>query len=138
MTDTQSSPFNLELVVEAEHTDELGHLNHAAAVKFMELGREAWYADCGLHDGELGTMGTVVVNINYDYRLECFEGDAVRVELTPRTRGAKSFLLGLKLYRPDGQVAVEGTSTNLVMDMSNRQIVPVPECLACHLSPREG
>lgn len=138
MTDTQSPLFNLKLVVEAEHTDELGHFNHAAAVKFMELGREAWYAECGLHDGEPGAVGTVVVNINYDYRLECFEGDEVRVEVTPRTRGTKSFLLGLKLYRPDGQVAVEGTSTNLVMDLKDRQIVPVPECLARHLSPREG
>lgn len=136
MTDGQ--PFSLELEVKAEHTDELGHLNHAAAVKFMELGREGWYAYSGLFNGEAGNVNTVVVNINYDYRAECFEGELLRVEVTPKTRGNKSFILGLKLFRPNGEIAVEGHSTNVVMNMDDRSIIPVPAILARHLSPREG
>ena len=46
--------------------------------------------------------------------------------------------LGLKLFRPDGEIAVEGQSTNVVMNMDDRSIIPVPDVLARQLAPRES
>lgn len=127
-----------ETVIEvtAEHTDNLGHLNHVSAVRFMELARGDWYDACGLFSGEHGRLGTVVVNINYDYRRECFEGERLQVVCRGLTRGTKSFVLGHEIIKPDGAVAIEGRATSVVMDMAARRIITVPDCLARHLDAR--
>ena len=66
-----------EIEIADEHTDELDHLNHVEAVRLLELAREDWYAACGLYidkpEGEW-PLSAVVVNVNYNYRLECFSG----------------------------------------------------------------
>ena len=60
------------------HTDNLGHLNHVAAVRFLERARYEWFETCGLFSDEPGRFGTVVVIISYDYRRECFLGTLAR------------------------------------------------------------
>ncbi len=127
-----------ETIIEVsdEHTDNLGHLNHVAAVRFLELSRGDWYSACGLFSGEFGRLGTVVVNINYNYRQECFEGERLRVLCRGETMGTKSIVLVHEIVKPDGQVAVEGRATSVVMNLDARSIIPVPECVACYLTPR--
>jgi acyl-CoA thioester hydrolase/thioesterase-3 len=127
--------IDVERQVLPEHTDEVGHFNHVAAVKFLEDAREAWYVACGLPEYRPGELGTVVVNLNLNYRAECFAGDTLKLRVTPQTMGSKSFVLGLCIFRPDGAVAVEGTATNVVMDLTKRSIIAVPQCLSQHLRP---
>lgn len=122
--------------VSAEHTDSLGHLNHVAAVRLLEIARGDWYAACGLFSGEFGRLGTVVVNINYDYRRECFAGERLRVRCRGETRGSRSMVLAHAIVKPDGEVAVEGRATSVVMDMDARAVIALPECVARHLRPR--
>jgi YbgC/YbaW family acyl-CoA thioester hydrolase len=118
------------------HTDELGHLNHVAAVRYLERARYDWYRACGLFEGEPGRLGTVVVNINYDYRRECFLGERLRVMSRGLSMGTKSIVVGHEIIKPDGEVAIEGRATSVVMDLSARRIIPVPACVATHLAPR--
>ena len=127
-----------ETIIEVtdDHTDNLGHLNHVAAVRFLELARGDWYAACGLFSGELGRLGTVVVNINYDYRRECFKGERLRVMCRGESMGTKSMVLVHEIVKPDGQVAVEGRATSVVMDLDARAIIALPECVARHLTSR--
>jgi YbgC/YbaW family acyl-CoA thioester hydrolase len=117
------------------HTDSLGHLNHVAVVRFLEKARYEWYETCGLFSGEHGQLGTVVVNINYDYRRECFLGERLRVLSRGISMGTKSMVVGHEIIKPDGGVAVEGRATSVVMDLRARRIIPVPGCVAEHLSP---
>jgi YbgC/YbaW family acyl-CoA thioester hydrolase len=124
------------LDVEQQHTDELGHLNHVAAVRLLEQARYAWYRACGLFDPALGRFGTVVVNIDYDYRRECFLGERLRITSRGLSMGTKSMLVGHEIVKPDGQIAIEGRATSVVMDLATRRIVPVPTCVARHLAPR--
>lgn len=118
------------------HTDELGHLNHVAAVRYLEQARNEWYAACGLFDGEHGRLGTVVVNINYDYRRECFLGERLRVTSRGLSMGTKSMVIAHEIVKADGEIAIEGRATSVVMDLSAREIIPVPACVAQHLVPR--
>ena len=118
------------------HTDNLGHLNHVAAVRYLEQARYEWYAACGLFRGEHGRLGTVVVNINYDYRRECFLGERLRVTSRGLSMGTKSIVLAHEIVKPDGEIAIEGRATSVVMDLSARRIIPVPACVAQHLAPR--
>ena len=108
-------------LVSAEQCDELGHLNHALALRFFERARVEWYTAAGLWGGETlhpGVKhGTVILNINVDYRAECFAGDSIEVTTRPVRRGRKSYTLAQKLAKTDGQTAIEMQSTSLVMDL---------------------
>ena len=51
------------ITVTQAHCDELGHLNHVEAVRYLERARGEWYRQCGLYDGAgAQSLGTVVVN----------------------------------------------------------------------------
>ena len=119
--------------------DELGHLNHVEAVRYLERARAQWYRACGLYGGEgegEQSLGTVVVNIDYNYRAECFVGEKLRVTTRPVSMGTRSFVLAHEIIKPDGRVAIDGRCTSVIMDLSERSIIAVPECLAMHLPKR--
>ena len=130
----------IAITVTTAHCDELGHLNHVEAVRYLERARSQWYRACGLFapDGEpASSLGTVVVNIDYDYRRECFLNETLEVVTRPVSMGTRSFILAHEIIKPDGRIAVDGTCTSVVMDLAERTIIPVPECLAVHLPRRE-
>ena len=122
-----------------EHTDELNHLNHVEAVRLFELAREDWYEACGLYIGNpegVFPLSAVVVNINYNYRLECFLGEKIKVMTRPVSMGTKSFTLDHTIIKPNGEIAIDGNATSVIMDAVERTIIPVPECMARHLPAR--
>ena len=126
-------------VLEAD-TDELGHLNHVTAVRYLELARDDWYQRTGLWGGRAWTpgevMGAIVVNININYRLECFLDEKLIVVTRPVSMGTKSYTLAHEIIKPDGRVAIDGEATSVVMDMSKRGVIPVPACMAEYLPLR--
>ena len=130
--------MQIETIIEVTeaHTDLLGHLNHVAAVRYLEQARDEWYETCGLYAGEPGRYATVVVNISYDYRRECFLGERLRVTSRGVSMGTKSMVVDHEIIKPDGEVAIEGRATSVVMDLSARRIIAVPACVAQHLAPR--
>lgn len=123
-----------------KHTDELGHLNHVFALQILEYARDDWYTEAGLWGGRTWsggeTLATVVLNVNFNYRRECFLGEELKIITTPAGMGSKSFTLAQEIIKPDGQVAIDGTATSIVMDMTQRITVPVPECMARYLPSR--
>ena len=120
------------ITVEQEHTDELGHLNHVQAVRFLESAREDWYRQCGQPVFDPAGFGTVVVNINYSYRGECFLGETLRIITAPVKRGHKSFVLRHEIIKPDGSTPIDGLATCLIMDMKAHKAIPVPNWIAEH------
>lgn len=120
------------------HTDELHHLNHVEAVRYLERARDHWYTRCGLY-GESGkdyTISPIVVNVHYNYRLECFLGERLRVMTRPVSMGRKSFVLGHEIRKADGRVAIDGEATSLIFDTRGRETLLVPPCLARYLPAR--
>ena len=140
VSDQQTLTTQTAIEVETSHTDVLGHLNHVQAVEFFERARDDWYAASGLWGGrpfsEDEVLGTVVVNINIDYRAECFLGEKLIVHTTGDTRGTKSFTLSQQIVKPDHTVAIEARATSVVMDMQSRSTVEVPAPMQRHLRPR--
>jgi YbgC/YbaW family acyl-CoA thioester hydrolase len=121
----------LHIQVKPEHTDELGHLNHIQALAFLERARTDWYGLCGLWEGGgEDKLGTIVVNINVNYRKECMLGENLTVRTRPTSMGIKSFMLAQEIVRSDGTVVIDGVTTSVVMDMPTRYIIAVPDCIA--------
>ena len=131
----------LGIRVGEEHLDSLGHVNHAEFVRMLEGARSDFYRRCGLPiDGENGAparIGTVVVNLNVDFRAECLAGDRLEVRTRGIRRGRTSFTLEQHITRLDGTPVVDARSTSVVMDLATREVIPVPESLARVLPPRE-
>ena len=100
--------FVSNIKVSPAQVDDLGHLNH-------------------VHSQNLATL---VLNINFNYRQECFLDEALQIITRPVERGSKSFSLSQEVIKPDGGLAIDGTATSLVMDMERHRSVQVPECLA--------
>jgi acyl-CoA thioesterase FadM len=126
-------------VVDAD-CDELNHLNHVVAVRYLEDAREDWYRACGLYDGMpegVYEQSAVVVNINYNYASECFLGEQVSCLSRAVVMGSKSFTLYHEIKKPDGTVAIHGECTSVIMGISARGIIPVPDCMAQHLPKRK-
>ncbi len=125
------------ITVTEAHCDELGHLNHVEAVRYLERARSQWYRACGLFDAGSGhSLGSVVVNIDHSYRVECFAGERLKVTTRPVSMGTRSFTLEHAVIKPDGRTAIDGQCTSVIMDLAGRSIIPVPECLAVHLPKR--
>ena len=127
----------ITITVTQDHCDELGHLNHVEAVRYLERARGRWYRECGLFDTvSEHSLGTVVVNIDYNYRAECFVGERLKVTTRPVSMGTRSFTLEHAIIKPDGRTAIDGRCTSVIMDLAERSIIPVPQCLAVHLPKR--
>jgi len=128
------------ITVTGEHCDELGHLNHVAAVRLLELARDHWYQKAELWGGRpwsaAETLGTLVVNIHFNYRRECFLGEELTVVTFPVVRGTKSYTLGQQILKADDSIAIDGESISVVMDMQQRAVIAVPEVMARYLPPR--
>lgn len=127
--------------VRQKHVDELGHLNHVSAVDILQYARDDWYAAAELWEGrrwsEEENLATLVLNINVNYRLECFLDEELSIVNRPLNRGRKSFTLAQEIVKPDGQVAIDATVTSLIMDMATHRTLEVPQCLARYLPPRD-
>ena len=113
--------------VTAEHCDELGHLSHVEAVRYLETAREEWYVDAGLYlePREDGALVPVVVNLDINYRLECFRGDRLRVVTRPVSMRTRSFVLGQEIRKADDSVAIDCAATSVIQLYANGETAPV-------------
>ena len=128
----------IDLCVQDSEIDELGHVNNARFLEYFERGRMDWYNQCdpALNDSGGQHLGTVVVNININYRRECFSGDRLSVVTRADTRGRTSYVLHQEIYSGDGQCVCDAKVTSVVMDMSTRKVIAPPEKLARQFAER--
>ncbi len=122
----------IDLHVQESEIDELGHVNNARFLEYFERGRMDWYNRCdpALNNFAEQHLGTVVVNININYRRECFTGARLSVVTRPQTRGRTSYLLHQEIYDDEGECVSDAKVTSVVMDMNTRKTTSLPEALA--------
>jgi thioesterase III len=132
----------IQLCVQESEIDELGHVNNARFLEYLERGRMDWYHKCdpALNNFTSQNLGTVVVNIDINYRRECFSGARLSVVTRAHSRGQKSYLLRQEIYDSDDQCVSDALVTSVLMDMKTRNTASLPESLAkqfVHNSNRE-
>ncbi len=132
--------YESRVVVAKSQVDELGHLNHVAAVGILERARDDWYREAGLWDGRPYSgdevLGTLVLNLNVNYRAECFLDEELRVITHPLERGRKSYVLTQEIVKADESIAIDARVTSIVMDLEARVTLEVPASLARYLPAR--
>lgn len=129
----------IELHVQDNEIDELGHVNNARFLEYFERARMDWYNRCDptLNKVAEQHLGTVVVNIDVNYRRECFSGARLSIVTRALTRGRKSYVLHQEIFNDDGACVCDARVTSVIMDMSTRTTVPLPDSLAEQLTERD-
>ena len=124
----------IELRVAESEIDDLGHVNNARFLDYFERGRRHWYDRFAptLSEEAGGTIGTVVVNININYRRECFAGDTLSVTTRPHARGRRSFIFAQEISNEAGETVADANVTNVLMNMETREVVSLTPSLAKH------
>jgi YbgC/YbaW family acyl-CoA thioester hydrolase len=130
----------IDLCVQESDIDELGHVNNARFLEYFEHGRSDWYNRCDPALNNLAdySLGTVVVNIDINYRRECFSGAQLSVITRPRSRGRTSYMLHQEIVDHEGRCVCDAKVTSVVMEMSTRKTASLPESLANQFDPNQN
>ena len=122
----------ISLRVQAQELDELGHVNNARFLEYLERGRMDWYNRCdpALNKVAVQYLGTVVVKIDINYRRECFSDALLSVVTKAYARGRTSYVLLQEIFDHENQCVSDAKVTSVVMDMATRKTVSMPDALA--------
>ncbi|NIR29747.1 MAG: acyl-CoA thioesterase [Gammaproteobacteria bacterium] len=112
--------------------DDLGHVNNAKFLEYIEHGRRDWYNRAVPQFEQLMArgLGTVVVNVNINFLRESFQGDRLSVVTYPLRRGRTSYVLRHEISNQHGNPVADAEVTSVVMDREARKAAPVPPELA--------
>lgn len=119
----------IEIEVRSTEIDELGHVNNAKYLEYLEWGREDWYELAGLGTDKMmaKNIGTVLVNLNINYRREARKGEHLRIVTRPERKGNTSFVLKQEIYNREAQLVADADVTVVTFDLKERKSVPLPD-----------
>lgn len=132
----------LEIEVRSTELDALGHVNNAKYLEYLEWGRFEWVAQAGvaLDSFGRGGVGTVIVNVNINYRREATLGERLTIRSWLAGMGGSSFRIGQEIVNARGQTVCDAVVTSVMFDTRTRASVPIPAELRSTLEGlvREG
>lgn len=90
-------------------TDAMGHVNNAAYLTYMEIGRAAYYEQVTGEPFQLGVHGAeegmILAEIRVTYRSQAYYGEVLLVETRVERIGRSSFSMVHRLTAPDSRYA---------------------------------
>ena len=118
--------FELEFIAGPEHIDELGHVNNAIWVQWIQTIAVAhWHAVCdpAHHDA----FFWVVVRHEIDYLRAAYEGDRLvgRTWVGEAPKGAR-FDRHVEFVGPDGKTCVRAKTSWAIIDRTSNRPIRVP------------
>lgn len=118
--------FTLQLTASPEHIDELGHVNNAVWVQWIQqVALAHWYSLADPAHAE--AYFWVIVRHEIDYLRPAFEGNVVtgRTWVGEAPKGAKFDRL-MEFIGPDGKVLVKARTTWAIIDKASGRPIRVP------------
>lgn len=118
----------ITIEVEASDIDDLGHVNNAKFLEYIERARRDWYnrAVPDFEGMRARGFGTVVVNVSINFARESFAGDRLSVATCPLRKGRTSYVLKHEIRNESGQLVADAEVTSVVMSRETRKAVPLP------------
>lgn len=119
----------IETIVRSTEVDQIGHLNNAKYLEYMEWGRVALLEQLGYTFAVLKERGVlpVVVNINVNYRKEVRMGERIKILSKPLRRGEKSFVIRHELFNETGVLVCDADVTMVMIDAVTRRPTAMPQ-----------
>ncbi|MBX3565741.1 MAG: acyl-CoA thioesterase [Sphingomonas sp.] len=124
------TPFRQTITAQADDIDELGHVNNAVWVKWIQdVAVAHWMALAPPEDH--AAYFWVITRHEIDYRSSVLEGETVTGEtwVQDPPRGAR-FNRHMKFTGADGKIKLEAVSTWAIMERATGRLARVPKHLA--------
>lgn len=125
----------------------MGHVNNAAYLTYMEIGRAAYYErvtgepfQLGVHGAE---EGMILAEIRVTYRSQAYYGEVLRVETRTERIGRSSFQMVHRLTAPasrhgPARLVAVADSVLVSYDYRAEHSIPVPPALGDAIEAFEG
>ncbi|MBD1370827.1 acyl-CoA thioesterase [Hazenella sp. IB182357] len=122
-----------KIMIEVRPTeiDNMGHVNNAKYLEYMEWSREDWYNKSHLPFQTFADMGigTVTVHISINYRKEATLGQHLTISTEPIRIGRSSYVLKHEIVNEKDELVADAEVTSVTIDLALRKSVALPEQL---------
>ncbi|HET6231252.1 MAG TPA: thioesterase family protein [Longimicrobiaceae bacterium] len=121
----------MEIEVRSTELDALGHVNNAKYLEYLEWGRFEWVKAAGVPIDSFGRggVGTVIVNVNINYRREATMGQRLTVRTWLASMGRSSFRIAQEVVDAEGRTVCDAVVTSAMFDTRTRASMPIPDDL---------
>ncbi|NOT35064.1 MAG: acyl-CoA thioesterase [Candidatus Eisenbacteria bacterium] len=129
---------NHVLVPRFRDTDAMGHINNAVYITYLEVGRQAYWAE--LEDGrnDYRRVPFILASVNADFRSEALVNEVLEVGVRCEWIGTKSFGFVYEIReRASGRVVVTATSVQVCYDYEAKRSFAMPAELRARLEAFE-
>ena len=132
-----SPTFELELLAKPEHIDELGHVNNAVWVQWIQDVAVAHWRSAAAPEHDAAYFW-VVVRHEIDYLRPAFEGEQIlaRTWIDAEVRGARS-TRHMEFLGPDGKPCVRARTQWAIIDRAAGRPIRVPREVVAPFMPPE-
>ena len=132
-----SPTFELELLAKPEHIDELGHVNNAVWVQWIQDVAVAHWRTAAAPEHDAAYFW-VVVRHEIDYLRPAFDGDRIigRTWIDPNIQGARS-TRHMEFVGADGKVLVRARTQWAIIDKAAGRPIRVPREVVAPFLPSD-
>ena len=127
-----------DIEVRFHDTDAMAHVNNAAYVTYLEVGRQAYWK--AMDTGKpYDKVPFLLAHVSIDFRTPATSGDVVCVHLASNWISRKSWGMKYRLTNEDGTVVyAEADSVQVTYDYEECRVIEVPEWLRKKIEAVEG
>ena len=131
-------PVRTDIEVRFRDTDAMAHVNNAAYVTYLEVGRQAYWK--AMDTGKsYDKVPFVLANVSIDFRAPATSGDIVCVHLKSTWISRKSWGMSYRLTNPEDTVLfAEAESVQVTYDYAAGRVMEVPDWLRNKIQGLEG
>ena len=109
----EKTTYHVDVDVRLRDVDFMGHVNNAVYATYLEQAREAFFEE--VLDVSLVEVGTVLVNLEIDYRRPIEATDNVEIILDVTELGTSSIPMEYEV-RADGELAATARTVQVLVD----------------------
>ena len=107
-----------------------GHVGNDSFLAIIQEARLQFYKHYGYSEISLEQMGTIMVDVAIEYKLELFYGDEIEISITAGNiarNGFDIFYLIEKTSESGKHIAAKAKTGILCVDYTTRKVVPMPQ-----------
>jgi YbgC/YbaW family acyl-CoA thioester hydrolase len=107
-----------------------GHVGNDSFLAMIQEARLQFYKHYGYSEINVEGMGTIMVDVAIEYKLELFYGDEIEISVAPGNiarNGFDLFYLIEKMTETSKQIAAKAKTGILCFDYAARKVVPMPQ-----------
>jgi acyl-CoA thioester hydrolase len=119
-------------------TDAMGHINNAVYISYLEVGRQAYWAEFD-RESDYRRVPFTLARVACDFRSEALVKEVLEVGIRCTSIGTKSFAFEYVIReKTTGRLVVEATTVQVCYDYATKRSVPMPDELRRRLEAFEG